>query len=84
MADSKQLAKIEREALKEAAKIQRLLNSKEGKAFLMDLMDEFGIHRSMFRHDSAHFTHVRAGHLEVLAYINSVLEVDTLEVDPNE
>ncbi len=63
------------EALKKAHVYQNLFDSKEGKIVLDDLRDEFDM--KPLTSEWPHYTHVRAGHLEVLRYIEDVLNVDT-------
>jgi len=67
--------KAREEALKKAHIYQNLFHSKEGKIILDDLRAEFD-YRPLTS-EFPHYTHVRAGELNVLRYIEDVLRVDT-------
>lgn len=70
------------EALRKASIYQRFFLSAEGQEILKDLRDAFDSPKLVS--ELPHYTHVRAGELNVLRYIDEVLKVDTTEVDPNE
>ena len=67
--------KIREEALKKASIYQQLFNSKEGRLILEDLDAEFSMRP--LTSEFPHYTHVRAGELNVLRYIEDVLKIDT-------
>lgn len=63
------------EAMKKAHIYQNLFFSEEGKIILDDLRAEFDLRP--LTSEFPHYTHVRAGELNVLRYIEDVLKVDT-------
>lgn len=67
--------KAREEAYKKAHMYKKLFESKEGKIVLQDLKEEFDM--KPLTSEWPHYTHVRAGHLEVMRYIEDVLSVDT-------
>ena len=75
------LRALREEALKKASIYQRLFNSDEGQKILYDLRAAFEY--PALANEHPHYTHVRAGELNVLRYINDVLNIDTTKVDPN-
>ena len=63
------------EALKKASIYQRLFHSEEGRIILDDLEAEFESAPLVSQHP--HLMHVRTGELNVIRYINDVLNIDT-------
>jgi len=80
--DNQKKLALQKEALKKASMYQRLFNSEEGQTVLKDLREAFD--GPPLTSELPHYTHVRAGELNVLRYIDDVLQLDVMEVDPNE
>ena len=76
---TERMARIRTEALEKARAYKRLFESPDGKEVLDDLKRAF--RDPDLHNEHAHYTHVRAGEMNVIGYIEDVINLKTEDIE---